>query len=520
MRTLSQEKKFIGNGRSARVYLSTQNGKPVASKIFTGESTSKIILFALTGSANPYTWCENAIKSAMVRRRILGPLCQHWFGDRVRLPETYGYAWNEEEKAFQIDAEFIPGSHAPLINPMKEKAKDYAAELRREIMQPLQKHLIDSGFDGLVWQAGKGNPVADSNFMFLPKGEDDYQWIWIDMESGVPAIFAMNFLSTLTYYLPKCIKHREWMFDTVDVSKLQAFLETNEEELVKSLGQEVYSGMKKDALELEEIQSAWKGIKRYKRSILYARSQDKISQEECEHYLERPLAWYMKTLVKVMMSVFGKLKKGCSKVFRFFAKFDYGALFRHGYRYAFSARYRWGVARWYLQKDIKKWFARKSISREDRKFLLSELHKDDVSSYLTDFSVHLALKPIDQMITYLVIPLVVAYFGIELKVGVIAAVCVGPVIRTLYTLWRISNSLVKMRPQYPVIALIVGALPVVGNLAYPAELFFRGSKNRDYLAKFILFSFSAKIGAKLPVWGGKDSGTEHFCVRWASRLLG
>ena len=164
---LQQEKKFIGNGRSARVYLSTIDGKAVASKIFTGESTSKVILFALTGSANPYTWCEDAIKCAMIRRRILSPLCKFWFGDQVRLPETYNYSWNDEEKAFQIEAEFIPGGHAPLINPMKDEAKDYASELRREIMNPLQGYLIDSGFDGLVWQAGKGNPVADSNFMLL-----------------------------------------------------------------------------------------------------------------------------------------------------------------------------------------------------------------------------------------------------------------------------------------------------------------------------------------------------------------
>ena len=517
---MSEEKKFIGNGRSARVYLSTQNGKPVASKIFTGETTSKIILFALTGSANPYTWCENAIKSAMVRRRILGPLCKHWFGEKVRLPETYSYSWNEEEKAFQIDAEFIPGSHAPLINPMKENPKDYAKELRKEIMEPLQGHLIASGFDGLVWQAGKGNPVADSNFMFLPKENDEYQWIWIDMESGVPAIFAMNFWSTLTYYLPKCLKHREWMFDTVDVPKLEVYLEANKEELSKSLGEEVFAGMQKDAKELLEIQNGWKGIKRYKRSILYARSQDKITQEECEHYLDKPIAWYTKTLIKVMLSFFGKVKKGFAKVFRFVSKIKFGSIFHHGFKYISSARYRWGVARWYLQKDIKKWFARKSISAEDRKFLLSELHKDDVSSYLTDFSVHLALKPVDQSITYFIIPIIVASFDIDLKVGVIAAVAVGPAIRTLYTLWRISHSLVKLRPQYPIIALIVGVLPVVGNLAYPAELFFRGSRNRDFLAKFILFSFSAKIGAKLPVWGGKDSGTEHFCVRWASRLLG
>ena len=516
---LQQEKKFIGNGRSARVYLSTVEGKAVASKIFTGEPTSKAILFALTGSANPYTWCEDAIKSAMIRRRILSPLCQLWFDKKVRLPETFGYSWNKEEKAFQIDAEFIPGCHAPLINPMAKEIKDYDSELRKEIMEPLQEHLIESGFDGLVWQAGKGNPVADSNFMLLKDKGDSYQWIWIDLESGVPAIFAMNFLSTLTYYLPKCVKHREWMFDTVDVAKLENYLSEKKEDISKTLGDETYKKLIEDSKELLETQNRWKKIKRYKRSILYARSQEKISQEEFDHYIDRPVAWYMKTLIKVLIAVFSKAGRAVSKTVKWIAGVKYRRLIHHAWKYTISARYRWGVARWYIQKDVKKWYARKSISLEDRKFLLSELHKDEVSTYLTDFSVHLALKPLDQFITYIIVPLVVASLNMEVSQGVILVVLVGPVIRTSYTVWRFTHSVVRKRRHFPIIALLVGVLPVVGNLAYPAELFFRGSNNRDHLAKFILYSFIAKIGTKLPVWGGKDSGTEHFFNRWTYKLL-
>ncbi|MCM8526906.1 MAG: hypothetical protein NE327_10340, partial [Lentisphaeraceae bacterium] len=136
-----------------------------------------------------------------------------------------------------------------------------------------------------------------------------------------------------------------------------------------------------------------------------------------------------------------------------------------------------------------------------------------------DFSVHLALKPLDQFITYIIVPLVVASLNMEVSQGVILVVLVGPVIRTSYTVWRFTHSVVRKRRHFPIIALLVGVLPVVGNLAYPAELFFRGSNNRDHLAKFILYSFIAKIGAKLPVWGGKDSGTEHFFNRWTYKLL-
>lgn len=355
--------------------------------------------------------------------------------------------------------------------------------------------------------------------MLLQDKDGSYQWIWIDLESGVPAIFAMNIWSTLTYYLPKCLKHKEWMFDTADPKKLGEFLVSQKAELEEKLGEEAYAALKKDSEELKETQEKWKTIKRYKRSILYAKSQDKISQEEFDHYIDRPIAWYMKTLIKLFVTFFGKLGKGVSKLGRFLARINYGRLINHGFKYTISARYRWGVARWYLQKDIKKWFARKSIDKEERKYLLAELHKDDVSSYLTDFSVHLALKPVDKVITYIIIPLIVTAYDIDISVGVIMAVSVGPIVRTAYTLWRFTHSLVSKRTHYPVIALIIGILPVVGNLAYPAELFFRGSNNRDRLAKFILYSFSAKIGAKIPIWGGKDSGTEHFFNRWAHKLL-
>ena len=354
--------------------------------------------------------------------------------------------------------------------------------------------------------------------MLLQQKDDSYQWIWIDLESGVPAIFAMNIFSTLTYYLPKCLKHKEWMFDTVDVAKLESYLRDNKHELEKDLGQEVYGNMIADTEELNETQNRWKNIKRYKRSIHYAKSQGKITEEESEHYLSRPLAWYMNSIISFMFAFFRKIGKGFRKVKNIILNFKYARFFHHGFKYTTSARYRWGVARWYLQKEVKKWYARKSIDVEDRKFLLSELHKDDVSSYLTDFSVHLALKPLDQIITFLVIPIIVASCGWDVSTGIFLAMAVGPATRTIYTLWRFTHSLAK-RQNYPVIALIVGALPVVGNLAYPAELFFRGTGNRDMLAKFILFAFSAKIGAKLPIWGGKDSGTEHFFNRWSYKLL-
>lgn len=53
----------------------------------------------------------------------------------------------------------IDGQHVPLLSPSKAEQVDFLANLKNNIMLPLQQKWMESGFDGLVWQAGEGNPV-------------------------------------------------------------------------------------------------------------------------------------------------------------------------------------------------------------------------------------------------------------------------------------------------------------------------------------------------------------------------
>ncbi len=515
-----EEQIFIGNGRSAKVYLSLKVDNHVATKIFTGESTSKAILYVLTGSPNPYTWCEDAIKSAMMRRSLLSKLSLFWFSGKVRLPETYDYSWNEKEKAFQIEAEYIKGCHAPLRNPMVENPVDYTSELQQEIMAPLQQHLIDSGFDGLVWQAGKGNPVAVSNFMVEFDEEGKHKWVWIDLESGLPALFALNPISTLTYYLPKCIKHKEWLFDRVDTKKLSQYLSLNKEELVNNFDNDTFDSLLEDCQKLEDAQNAWKGIKRFRKSLYYAASQRKISVEEKDYYENKPIRWYVKSIIMLMVSFFGRIPEKLKSFWAIITKLNLSKAYRRSWRYFTNGRYRWGFARWFVRGQINSWQSRRSLTEAESVFLRNELHNNDTSAYLTDFSIHIAIKPLVKVFAWGVVPVLASFGAMPLEVAVFIVVGSGSIVRTSYTLWRIGNSLVKLKPQYPVIALFVGTFPVIGNLAYPLELVYRSSKKHNNLAKFIIYCLSANIGSKIPIWGGKDSGVEHFMVKTASRLIG
>ncbi len=507
---LTKKRVFIGKGRSAKVYLSYIGDQAIATKTFTGESLSKFILFILTGSANPYTWCEDAINSALIRRRLLSKLCQIWFKDKLRLPKTFGYRWNLEQNAFEIDAEFINGQHAPLLNPLEENPKDYMLELRKEIMNPLQDKLIESGFDGLVWQAGKGNPVGASNFMLLPQKDGTKQWIWIDLESGLPALFALNPFSTLFYYLPKCIKHRDWLFDNVDTEKLKNYLENNKEVIIRELDLKTYLEMVNDCGLLSTTQSNWKDLARYKKSLYYAASQDKISPEQKEYYENKPFRWYLKSIILFLKSFVIKIKETSKDIFESINNFRYKKFFNRLYFYFSDARYRWGTIRWYLKREIDKWHSRKFFTDKETKYLKDELKKDDISAYLTDFSIHIGIKPFVKFFAWVIMPIIIAAGFCNLQTGTIIILAAGPLARTAYTVWRMTHSLVKSRSHFPFIALIVGTLPVAGNLAYPVELFYQSTGKKDMLAKFIAYSFSAKIGAKIPIWGGKDSETEHF----------
>src|SRR5690606_6169144 len=156
--------------------------------------------------------------------------------------------------------------------------------LKQEVMKPLREKLIESGFDGLVWQAGKGNPVGASNFMVEQHNNGTHQLIWIELESGLPALFSLNPLSTLFYYLPMRITHRGGPFDHVDTAKLSNYVEQHKDRIIESLGAETWQAMRSDIESLTKTQSQWTSLSRHRKSLYYAASQGKVSPEEKAYY--------------------------------------------------------------------------------------------------------------------------------------------------------------------------------------------------------------------------------------------
>ncbi len=530
--------RYLGSGRSAQVFLEAADAsdeKRMVRKVFVGEPVSRAVLYVLTGSANPYTWCEAAIEAAILRRAILVRLVGYWFGEGLRIPVTGGYAWNAECLAFEMRAEFIRGRHVPLVG-MDENADDVLDDLLRKIMRPLQRHLRGSGFDGLVWQAGLGNPVAIANFMHVEGGDKTGEkkgegtgegtgegggWVWIDMESGVPALFAMNPLATLGFYLPKSMAHGGALFDDVDIERMGIYLEANRERLKTALGEEGWGALQRDVEALDDAQGRWKSLPRHVKGIEYALSQEKLSAEEAARYTRNPIAWYGRMFLQ-----------GCRKGMQLAGGGLHWLGRMLGYRrlrwavlwmlaFLFTQRFRVSWSRRLVGRRLRSWRERKMLTADAARELRAELRSSEASVYIGDFGVHFWIKPFVKVTQWVVFPALVAAGWVDLVTAGLVIAAGGAVARTLYTLGRVVQCWLTGQRR-PWVALGVGILPMAGNAAFPAELVYcsTGAGGAGRLARFIVLDTFAAVGRAVPIWGGADSLLEHRCNRLGVLFIG
>lgn len=509
------QNKIIGKGRSGQVYRETDHsGNDLAVKVFSGvDGLTDFVNYVLTGAPNPYAWNEDAVECAHYRREILSLLITFWFNKGVRIAKSFGTDWHSTEKAYKITTEFISGRPVALAHPFSSNTDEELNSLVKEVMKPLEKHLIDSGFYGLVWQAGKGNPIALNNFLRDQNGD----WVWIDAESGVPALFPLNPLSLLGFYIPKSFKFRRPMFDDVDTSKLKSYLKEHENELGQKLGDDKTTWLYEYVRRLEFFQKRWKGVKRIQKSIQYQLKKENISPEQAEWYSNRPLLWVSKEFGKLLKRALFKLfVKIPAKIFRKLLSIKLWLLLKNSFRFIFSAVYRKAKVEELIHSRLDDWQQRGHLKSKHADFLSNQAKQESTSPYLADFIILLGLKPLTNIIELIVLPALYAAGLIGEGTLAIGVAFGGIIYRTLYTLGKIIYETVffKKEDRHPRwIALIIGLIPTFGNLAYPAQMVYSaGSKSRE-LAEFLMYDISARIGGKIPIWGGKDTRTEHFFNR-------
>jgi hypothetical protein len=508
---LSVTRQELGRGRSGFVYLDREeDGRVVAAKVFYASGLTKLVQWIFLGAPNPYMWSADAVRAAYLRRAILSELVQHWFGDQLRVARPRSVRRDEASRAYELRCDFIDGRAPELHHPLRSEGRDEARELAHAILEPLQERLIASGFDGIVWQAGKSNPVALNNFLVDRTGAA--RWAWIDLESGVPALFPWNPWTLLTYYLPRSLRHRAFLFDDVDAQRLAGYLA--HEDALTEKEREHLLGL---GAELERRQRGWRGMRRFERSIAYRLAGGDIDDEQAAWFRSHPLAWYGRETTRGLRAAGRKSIAAARLIYARVRGLPVRRFARGSARFLVSQRYRSFLAQRYVARRILSWRRRGQMSLPDARFLRSHLRSEESSAYLTDFGVHIAIKPFVKLIEFWVFPALYAFGAIG--EGLLAAVLLGAgaTARTLYTLGRMAQASAQGHER-PWVALGVGLLPVLGNFAYPLQIAYSSTEEEDDLARFILYDGCTRIGAHLPIWGGNDTWTEHLFNRLPDRL--
>ncbi len=511
--------RYVGRGRSGVVYRDEDaSARPVARKIFTGEGLSRCVLYLLTGAPNPYGWSRDAIQCALYRRRILRILVRFWFGDELRVPRTLGAAWNAAFRAYEIRAQFVAGRHLPLRHSAHDAWPDLIRELTTQIMKPLQARLIAAGMDGMVWQAGLGNPVAAGNFMVSRRPDGSRFWSWIDLESGVPALFPMNLWSLLSFYLPRSIHHRRVLFDDIDIAKLRRYVNDQRQAIETQLGSRSIALLCKFVDRLEHHQQRWKSLSRTKSSLTHSLAKGQIDKHDAQWYLQHPWWWQARLIARAFQYAGRKLVSHMQRVTRWCSGPELRRVLASGAYFLGSSRFRRHVSRSYVTRRIRSWRQRHFLNQSKAQLLRKELRNDVSSQCITDFGVHLAIKPILKLLQWWVVPLLFLLGVIDQATLAVLLASGGMLGRTAYTSLRCLQATLAGQRK-PWFALAWGLVPVFGSVAFPLQLVFWSKGRRQRLAQFLVYDTFAGAGRAVPVWGGNDSLLESWSNRLPNRFF-
>ena len=505
----------LGVGRSGIVFRSRGTAdQPVARKVFDSGWLTRLVQYTVLGASNPYAWNIHAVRCAFLRRRLLAPLVEHWTAGRLRVARALGYGWDDHYRAYEMSTELVDGRPPALHHPLARRGREEVRELVEEVLRPLQQHLVAAGFDGMLWQAGLGNPVALSNFLLEEDADGARRWAWIDLESGVPALFPLHLPTLWGRYLPLCWKYRRPLFDDVDCDRLAAYVANP----ALPVDGDTRRRMSCDVETLRYHQREWKEQGRLQRSIRSQVVKGKLSEERGAFYAERPVRWVAHEAWRATRGLAQRVVRKVAGGWARLRTLPWRRVPGGTAHFLASQDFRERIARRFVQLRVDLWEERGQLSAGDAAVLRARAAEQGASAWLADFGVHVAIKPVVKGIEWFVFPaLLVAGVVDEATVG-IAILAGGSVSRTLYTAGRMAYDALRGR-DLPWIALATGVLPVLGNLAFPLQIAYSSRDADDVQAQFILYDGMSVIGRRLPIWGGADTLTEHVCNQMPDRVV-
>ena len=163
-----------------------------------------------------------------------------------------------------------------------------------------------------------------------------------------------------------------------------------------------------------------------------------------------------------------------------------------------------------ITRSINKWVEEQRLDAERANELQAELSGDVVRAYVRGFGLHFALKGL----TPVWVPIKLAGTAAFIASGNFAYLTpflITPALRlavTVQSWWKQPDT-----PHRE--AMWLGCLPVIGLVAFPMQMF----TARPGLSAFMIRDVAAKLGRRLPIYGGKDSRTEIACIGAADCLV-
>lgn len=172
----------LGRGVSSKVYMTEEDGRPVAIKIFDPRSLAKVLYYLCFQSPYPYNNNKDALISAYHRRRIAHKITKTVLGDN-NIVDAYKINLNNRA----LYCEYVDGKPPPIDEKYIDAFFGECERLLEECGLP-------------TWQVGRFNPSRKNNVIV----DNNSNYRIIDFESGVP-------------FPP-------WKFDEVDFIKLKSYV--------------------------------------------------------------------------------------------------------------------------------------------------------------------------------------------------------------------------------------------------------------------------------------------------------
>ncbi|MFN7140719.1 MAG: hypothetical protein ACK4UN_15390, partial [Limisphaerales bacterium] len=265
-------------------------------------------------------------------------------------------------------------------------------------------------------------------------------------------------------------------------------------------------------------QSRWKNQPRLERGIAYQLSKDRLSPEQAKWFQNHPGTWLLRELGRSLWKFVCVIGKVASFIPGLVMRIDVKGAFVKFWKFISSQRYRTSIAKGYVGKRIHHWIKRKQLSRKEAAILQQELkHASESTSYISDLGAHLGMKG---AFIFLELTLLAALIATGLVswffAGAILALD-GVLFRSSYTGYRMVHAAAKRKPL-PWVALFVGLLPGLGSSAFAVQMLYAANERHHNIARFIVIDTFTRIGCWLPIWGGKDTLTEHWFNRLGTRI--